>query len=53
MMALLSGAPRVIFVNDTVPRTWETDNNTVLADGVKRFKNALLVDWHAASVQPP
>ena len=53
VMALLSGAPRVIFVNDKVPRTWETDNNTVLADGVKRFKNAVLVDWHAASADHP
>lgn len=49
VMDALAGVRRVIFVNLTVPRSWEEPNNTILADGVRRYPNAVLVDWHAAS----
>jgi len=44
---------RVVFVNLKAPRDWEGPNNAVLAEGVKRYPNAVLVDWHAASVGRP
>jgi len=53
MMEVLAGVRRVVFVSLTVPRDWEGSNNTVLADGVARYPNAALVDWHAASVDRP
>ncbi len=36
-----------------VPRPWEQSNNEVLADGVRRYPNTVLADWHAASVNRP
>ena len=53
MMRTLAGVPRVVFVNVKVPRPWEQTNNSVLADGVQRYPNTVLVDWHAASVGRP
>jgi hypothetical protein len=53
MMGVLGDERRVVFVNVRVPRTWEGPNNAVLADGAGRYPNAVLVDWHAASVGRP
>lgn len=47
------GARRVVFVNIKVPHCWGEPNNTVPAEGVARYANAMLVDWHAASVDHP
>jgi lysophospholipase L1-like esterase len=49
MMHHLKDARRVVFVNLKVPRPWEQRNNDMLAEGVRRYPNAVLVDWHAAS----
>jgi hypothetical protein len=43
----------VVFVNLKVPRDWEGPNNTVIAEGVARYPNTVLVDWHTASVDRP
>jgi len=53
IMQILTGVRRVVFVNVQVPRPWENPNNTVLAEGVKRYPNAVLVDWHTASGNRP
>jgi peptidoglycan/LPS O-acetylase OafA/YrhL/lysophospholipase L1-like esterase len=53
IMHILAGVPRVVFVNVKVPRPWQDANNTVLAEGVKRYPNAVLIDWHAASAGRP
>jgi peptidoglycan/LPS O-acetylase OafA/YrhL len=53
MMGVLAGVRRVVFVNVNVPRLWEGPNNAVLADGVRRYPNAVLVDWYSASVDHP
>jgi peptidoglycan/LPS O-acetylase OafA/YrhL/lysophospholipase L1-like esterase len=53
IMQILTGIPRVVFVNVKVPRAWQDANNTVLSDGVKRYPNAVLVDWYAASADRP
>jgi lysophospholipase L1-like esterase len=53
IMQVLAGVRRVVFVNVEVPRPWESSVNTVLADGVKRYPNAVLVDWHTASGNRP
>jgi peptidoglycan/LPS O-acetylase OafA/YrhL len=53
IMRILSGVDKVVFVNLKVPRSWEVPNNEVISEGVKRYPNAVLVDWHAASVNHP
>ena len=53
IMAELAEAREVLIVNVKVPRQWETPNNEMLAEAVKRYPNAVLVDWHAASVNRP
>jgi hypothetical protein len=49
IMQILSGVDRVVFVNVSVPRAWEEPNNEMIAEGVERYPNAVLVDWHSAS----
>jgi peptidoglycan/LPS O-acetylase OafA/YrhL len=53
LMGVLDGVQRVVFVNLTVPRPWEDPNNAVIADGVARYPNAVLADWHAATADHP
>ncbi len=53
LMGVLAGVPRVVIVNDMVPRAWEGPNNTMLATAVKQFPNVVLVDWHTASKDHP
>jgi peptidoglycan/LPS O-acetylase OafA/YrhL len=53
MMAIIGSSRMVVFVNLKVPRPWETSNNKVIADGVKKYPNAQMVDWRAASINHP
>jgi peptidoglycan/LPS O-acetylase OafA/YrhL len=53
IMRTLSSVDRVLFVNVSVPRTWEEPNNQVIAEGVARYPNTVLVDWHSASTDRP
>jgi hypothetical protein len=53
IMQTLSGVDNVLFVNVKVPRAWEEPNNEVIAEGVKRYPNAVLVDWYSASADRP
>jgi lysophospholipase L1-like esterase len=53
MQSALAGASRVIYVHVHVDREWQDPNNQVLADGVARSKNAVLVDWNALASQNP
>jgi peptidoglycan/LPS O-acetylase OafA/YrhL len=53
MMNVLAGVQRVVFVNDRIPRYWEQPNNEVLAEGTRRYQNAVLVDWYSATVNRP
>src|SRR5215210_646675 len=57
MMRVLAGVPKVLIVSLTVPPGVEdpvaASNNAVLTDGVQRYSNTVLVDWHAASAEHP
>jgi peptidoglycan/LPS O-acetylase OafA/YrhL len=53
MMQALAGVPKVVVVNVKVPRFWEAPNNGVLAEGIKRYANTVLVDWYGASSSRP
>jgi hypothetical protein len=53
IMKTLSGVEKVVFVNVKVPRAWEQPNNEVIAAGVQKYPNAVLVDWYSASVNRP
>ena len=46
MMTLLSDRKKVVIINAKVPRQWEQQVNDTLAAGVKKYKNAVLLDWH-------
>jgi peptidoglycan/LPS O-acetylase OafA/YrhL len=49
VMRRLSAVDRVIIVNVRVPVRWESDVNEALATGVRRWDNAVLVDWYGLS----
>jgi peptidoglycan/LPS O-acetylase OafA/YrhL len=53
IMRSLSGVDRVVFINVSVPRAWEEPNNQVIAEGVERYPNTVLVDWHSVSADRP
>ncbi|MHB0878867.1 MAG: acyltransferase family protein [Anaerolineae bacterium] len=53
VMTVLGESRRVVFVNTKVPREWEGTNNTVIAEGVQRYTNAVLADWRGGSVDHP
>ena len=53
IMRILSGVDKVVFVNVKVPRTWEEPNNEVIAEGVGRYPNTVLLDWYSASADRP
>lgn len=53
IMSILGNGPRVVFINNRVPRFWEQSNNAVIDQGVKRYPNARLVDWYDASANHP
>ncbi len=46
LMLPLRNTRLVLIVNLKVPRPWEARNNAVLAAGVARYPNAVLMDWH-------
>jgi peptidoglycan/LPS O-acetylase OafA/YrhL len=41
------GNRKVFFLNAREPRTWEKEVNDRLAADVPKYKNAVLLDWHA------
>ncbi len=47
MRDILSAVPKVIFINNKVPRMWEDPNNQVIAAGAATMPNAVLIDWKA------
>jgi peptidoglycan/LPS O-acetylase OafA/YrhL len=53
LLQALSGVPRILLVNASVPRPWEQQVNETLAAGAASYRNARLVDWKAASVAHP
>ncbi|MBX7110622.1 MAG: acetyltransferase [Dehalococcoidia bacterium] len=53
MMELLSGAKQVVLLNVHVPLPWQDTNNAIIGDGIRHYKNATLVDWHAFSEGHP
>jgi len=44
---------RVVFLTVKVPRAWESYNNRMLEANVKRYPNAVLVDWRVDSLSHP
>jgi lysophospholipase L1-like esterase len=53
MMTILKPVRRVVILNAKVPRVWEDQVNQTLADGAKRYKNVVLVDWHRIGTEHP
>lgn len=53
IMQTLADRRLVIVFNVRVPRQWEDNNNRVITEGVKRYPNAVLVDWNALTAKRP
>lgn len=53
MMDSLRAVKRVVIVNLRVPRRWEGQDNDVLAAGVARWPNAVLLDWNTVGNANP
>lgn len=53
LMQLLVDVPHVIVFNLKEPRRWEETNNLIIADTVRRYPNAVLIDWRAVSSGRP
>jgi hypothetical protein len=53
LMQLLVDVPRVIVFNLKEPRRWEEPNNLIIADTVRRYSNAVLIDWRGATLDHP
>jgi peptidoglycan/LPS O-acetylase OafA/YrhL len=49
VMQVLADVPKVVFLTVKVPRVWERTNNIVIAAGVQRYPNSILLDWREAS----
>lgn len=53
LMWVVEDSRKVVFMNVKAPRLWEEPNNDMLADEVRRYPNAVLLDWHAAGANHP
>ena len=53
IMDVLRDVRRVVVINVKVPRPWEGPNNAMLASGVGRWPNAVLMDWHKHGAAHP
>jgi hypothetical protein len=53
LLQLLKDVPRVIVFNLKEPRRWEEANNLIIADTVRRFPNAVLIDWRSIGLDHP
>ena len=53
MLEILVATPRVVVVNDNMPRTWRLPNNEVITTVVPDYPNAVLADWYSASKDHP
>jgi peptidoglycan/LPS O-acetylase OafA/YrhL len=53
MMTILSDRNKVVIINAKVPRPWEQQVNDTLAAEVKKYKNAVPLDWHGYASQHP
>jgi hypothetical protein len=53
MMRILDGVPQVVFLNVKVPRGWTAPNNRIIAEGVARHPNAVLLDWSTVGEYNP
>ncbi len=45
----LADYERVVLVNAAVPRSWEKQNNKVVADVASDYPNVVIADWNAAA----
>ena len=53
MMQILSAVPRVVVINDKVPRPWQDPNDSMLASAAAAYPSVVLLDWRAAGYAHP
>ncbi|MGH9284440.1 MAG: hypothetical protein ACRD0M_02020, partial [Acidimicrobiales bacterium] len=47
LMATAGASRTVVFLTVHVPKSWQDEVNDTVRDGVARYANARLADWHA------
>lgn len=52
-MDAMVGVQRVVFVNNSMPRSWEAPNNALLATAVQTHPTAVLADWYTLTTGVP
>jgi hypothetical protein len=52
-MSALGSVPRVVLVNNSMPRDWERANNALLLYAVEEYPNVVIADWHARATAEP
>ncbi len=53
LLTMLSGAKRVVVLNVHADRVWQAPDNDTIANTVKKYKNAVLLDWNKAGNENP
>ena len=53
LLTMLSGAKRVVVLNVHADRVWQAPDNDTLVNTVKKYKNAVLLDWNKAGNENP
>jgi hypothetical protein len=53
LLQLVKDVPRVIVFNLKEPRRWEEANNLIITDTVRRYPNAVLIDWRSIGLAHP
>jgi len=53
IMEVVGEERRVVFLTLKVERSWEQGNNEVISEGVRRYPQALVVDWREAIGERP
>ncbi|MBC8160001.1 MAG: acyltransferase [Roseiflexaceae bacterium] len=53
LMGTLADVPRVLVLTYKLPRWWQEPNNGLLWNRMGNHSNAVLLDWHGASVDNP
>ena len=53
LLNIVKKHPRVVLINDNVPRSWRDSNNDSIARVAPEFPNVVVVDWRKASLHHP
>jgi lysophospholipase L1-like esterase len=53
ILNIVATHPRVVVVNDNMPRSWRDSNNEAIWNVVPEYPNAVIANWRGASKDHP